>query len=123
MEWVVFRTNTKKYTRKGGGSLVTKSKLQKELMAKIDKTSEIQKEKVERYVSFWELYSSLYKNVKKMPMIVVKNGAQEYVKTNPAVSELNKINNSMIALGKDMGLDAPEELAKAATSDMRGDLL
>lgn len=103
--------------------MVTKSKLQKELMAKIDKTSEIQKEKVERYVSFWELYSSLYKNVKKMPMIVVKNGAQEYVKTNPAVSELNKINNSMIALGKDMGLDAPEELAKAATSDMRGDLL
>lgn len=92
-------------------------------MSKIDSESLVMIEKVERYVGFWELYVKLQKAVMKNPIIVVKNGAQEYTKTNPAVNDLNKINTSLIALGKDMGIDAPAEMANSATSSARDELL
>lgn len=100
-----------------------KTKLEKELLGKIDSKSEVQLEKVRRYVSFVKLYDKLNKEVMRNPMIEVKNGAQEYTKVNPAVAELNKINNSLIALGKDMGLDAPSAIADQAIGDAKSDLL
>ena len=43
----------------------------------------------------------------------IKNGSQKYIKTNPAVSEMAKINAQMINLSKDMGLSAPPPGVKA----------
>lgn len=95
--------------RKGGGLkgddvLVSRAKLKKELLKRVNADSDIDLEKVERYLSLWEMYKKLYEEAKKTPMIVTKNGAQEFTKTNPAIAEMNKINSSMVTLSKDMGL-------------------
>lgn len=80
------------------------SGIKNELMTKINPESEIEVEKVNRYISLVRLYQKLQREANKNPVIVVKNGAQEYVKTNPALNDMNKISTSLIALGKDMGL-------------------
>lgn len=49
---------------------------------------------------------------------IVKNGKQEFTKTNPAITEMAKINTQMINLSKDMGLSAPPPGAQAIDSKM-----
>ncbi|MHA3066585.1 P27 family phage terminase small subunit [Lacticaseibacillus saniviri] len=98
-----FRNKGLFFIVKGGGHM-SLSGIKNELMTKINPESEIEVEKVDRYVSLVKLYQKLQKEANKNPVIVVKNGAQEYVKTNPALNDMNKISTSLIALGKDMGL-------------------
>lgn len=89
---------------KGVDVLVSRAKLKKELLNRVNSDSNIDLEKVERYLSLWDMYKKLYDEAKERPMIVTKNGAQEFTKTNPAIAEMNKINSSMVTLSKDMGL-------------------
>ena len=85
-------------------------------MGQIDNSNPVQVEKVERYCTLANVYYSLEKAVNsKNILTTIKNGSQKFVKTNPAVSEMAKINAQMINLSKDMGLSAPPPGIKALT--------
>ncbi|WCR29726.1 P27 family phage terminase small subunit [Paenibacillus thiaminolyticus] len=82
--------------------------LKNELLKRIDKKSKVQLEKVDRYINLVEIYYSLDDAIRDYGiMITTINGSQEFTKPNPAIAEKNKINSSLIALGKDLGLDVP----------------
>ncbi len=77
------------------------------LFEKINKDDPVAVEKVERYCSLMTMYYSLDAVASSDVVTVVKNGSQEFTKTNPAIAEMAKINTQMINLSKDMGLSAP----------------
>lgn len=80
--------------------------IKKELMAHIDKNSNVKVEKVERYINLIEIYYMLDAAIEEFGvMITTENGSQKFTKPNPAIAEKNKINASLIALGKDLGLE------------------
>jgi len=83
------------------------TKLKEELYGQINSESQVESEKVERYLSLVKTYRKLQKAANKEPMIIVRNGTQEYTKVNPAIGDMNKISGSLIALGKDIGLSSP----------------
>lgn len=86
------------------------------LMEQIDTDNPVQVEKVERYCTLANVYYSLEKKVDSKNILTeIKNGSQQYIKTNPAVSEMAKVNAQMINLSKDMGLSAPPPGVKALT--------
>lgn len=83
-----------------------KAKVKRELLNRIDEENSIQVEKVERYLNLLELYYQLDEAIEEFgTMITTINGSQKFTKPNPAIAEKNKINSSLIALGKDLGLD------------------
>lgn len=94
-------------------------KLKEQLLARIDTEDMQQLEKVERYVSLVQLQEKLHADIaKEGTLLVTKNGAQEFFKSNPATGELQKINTSLLALEKSMGLEnapaaAPKETPKS----------
>lgn len=82
--------------------------LRTELNKRIDKNSKVQQEKVDRYLNLVKLFYMLDAAIEEHGvMITTVNGAQRFTKPNPAIAEKNKINGSLIALGKDLGLDTP----------------
>ena len=81
--------------------------IKRELMSKIDRTSKVQTEKVERYCSLVTMYRRLQKKVGSDVLITVVNGSQEFIKANPGLAEMTKINTQLINLSKDLGLSAP----------------
>lgn len=83
-------------------------KIKTELFKRIDKKDSIKVEKVERYLNLINLFYKLDESIEEYGvMMTTINGSQEFTKPNPAISEKNKINSSLIALGKDLGLDDP----------------
>lgn len=75
--------------------------LKNELMGLINKDSQIEVEKVERYLNLVKIYKELDKTLKNDGyMIVVKNGAQSFLKANSAIGEKVKINQALIKLGE-----------------------
>lgn len=82
-------------------------KLKQELLSGIDQDNQVELEKVERYLALTKTFKKLQKEASKHPIVVVENGSQRFVKTNPAINDMNRINASLIALGRDMGLSAP----------------
>jgi len=87
--------------------------IKRELMSKIDRTSKVQTEKVERYCSLVTMYRRLQKKVGSDVLITVVNGSQEFTKANPGLAEMTKINTQLINLSKDLGLSAPPPGASA----------
>lgn len=80
--------------------------IKRELMNGIDRNSSVQQEKVERYMNLVKIFYQLDESIEEMgTMVTTKNGSQTFIKPNPAIAEKNKINASLIALGKDLGLD------------------
>lgn len=97
--------------------------IKKELKNKIDENDSIQLEKVERYINLVTIYYKLDKSINDLgTMITTINGSQQFTKPNPAIAEKNKINTSLIALGKDLGLDAKKEIVQTG-SYSKSDLL
>lgn len=91
------------------------SELKKQLMNQVDVNDQMELEKVERYLDLVKIYRRLNKDIRKFGvMIEVKNGSQEFIKPNPAITEKMKINRALIALGKDLSLD---ESSKIITSN------
>lgn len=77
----------------------TRAKLKKELLSKIDKTSQVQLEKVERYLNLVDLYYRLDEYIEEQGLLVLTvNGSQEFLKTNPALQEKAKINTQILAI-------------------------
>lgn len=82
--------------------------LKTELIKQIDKKSKIQLEKVDRYLNLIGIFYLLDQSIEEDGiMIKIVNGSQEFTKPNPAIAEKNKVNASLIALGKDLGLATP----------------
>lgn len=98
--------------------------MKEELMKQVNPESAIAMEKAYRYLSLAELYQKLQEVAMKQPMIVIKNGKQEYTKTNPALTDINRINGALIALGRDMGLTSPPSpgVDKGKSGYSEGDL-
>nr|WP_244049034.1 P27 family phage terminase small subunit [Lactiplantibacillus plantarum] len=71
-------------------------------MQRIDKKSAVEKEKVDRYISLLDAFYQLDESIQQHGVMVkIENGKQIYWKTNPAVSEKNRINSALITLEKD----------------------
>lgn len=88
------------------------------LLEKVDTDNPVAIEKVDRYCSLMSMYYTLDAVVGSNVITVVKNGKQEFTKTNPAIAEMAKINTQMINLCKDMGLSAPPPGAQVIDSKM-----
>ncbi|MCT3223563.1 hypothetical protein EFO81_13035 [Lactiplantibacillus plantarum] len=93
-------------------------KIRRELLAKIDKKSAVEREKVDRYISLLDVFYQLDEMITAdNVMVEVKNGSQTYWKSNPAIAEKNRINTALIALEKDFKVhtatvEAPESTVK-----------
>lgn len=76
-------------------------KLKKELLSKIDNTDQLQLEKVQRYLNLVEVFYQLDKYIQEQGLVVLTvNGSQEFLKTNPALQEKNKVNSQILAIEK-----------------------
>lgn len=84
---------------------MNENRIRAELLKQVNPDSAIALEKVERYVTLTHTFYQLHKAVEEIgPVTVTKNGAQEFTKTNPAIDGMNKINNQLIALGRDLNI-------------------
>lgn len=108
-----------KNSREGGvGGMTDVEDVRKYLLEKVDTDDPVAIEKVDRYCSLMAMYYTLDAVVGDNVITIVKNGKQEFTKTNPAITEMAKINTQMINLSKDMGLSAPPPGAQANDSKM-----
>ncbi len=97
--------------------------IKNELLKRIDKKSKVQIEKVSRYINLVKIYYMLDEAIDEHGvMITTENGSQKFTKPNPAIAEKNKVNSSLIALGKDLGLDVPA-LPPGDTGDSKSELI
>lgn len=77
------------------------SKLQKQLMSRIDMDDLVEVEKVERYISLVKLNKQLDKEIKKEgATVITENGSQRFVKSHPAVNDKMKVNAQLLAIEK-----------------------
>ncbi|HDR5353976.1 TPA: P27 family phage terminase small subunit [Bacillus thuringiensis] len=78
-------------------------RLKEQLMNSIDTTDLVEVEKVERYIDLVKAFRKINKTItKEGESVTIKNGTQVFVKAHPLISERNKINSSLIALGRDI---------------------
>ncbi|QPC47118.1 P27 family phage terminase small subunit [Mangrovibacillus cuniculi] len=77
--------------------------LKKQLLERIDTSDMVQVEKVERYIDLVKSFRKITKIVSSEgESITTENGAQKFTKAHPLISERNKLNAQIIALGKDI---------------------
>lgn len=78
-------------------------KLKEQLMNSIDIADLVEVEKVERYIDLVKAFRKINKTItKEGESVTIQNGSQVFVKAHPLISERNKINSSLIALGRDI---------------------
>ncbi|HFJ9286770.1 TPA: P27 family phage terminase small subunit [Bacillus toyonensis] len=78
-------------------------KLKAQIMNSIDIEDLVEVEKVERYIDLVKAFRKINKTINKEgESVTIKNGSQVFVKAHPLISERNKINSSLIALGRDI---------------------
>lgn len=72
-------------------------------MDRIDTDDLVQVEKVERYIDLVKSFRRVNRIINKEgETVVTENGSQRFTKAHPLISERNKINSQLIALGKDI---------------------
>lgn len=77
------------------------TKLQKQLMSRIDIDDLVEVEKVERYISLVKLNKQLDKEIKNEgATVITENGSQRFVKSHPAVNDKMKVNAQLLAIEK-----------------------
>ncbi|MGG3235405.1 P27 family phage terminase small subunit [Priestia flexa] len=82
---------------------VSITKLKQQLMSEIDIDDLVQVEKVERYIDLVKSFRKISKTIaKEGESVTTQNGSQKFTKAHPLIGERNKINSSLIALGKDI---------------------
>jgi hypothetical protein len=86
-----------------GTLAVSITNLKKQLMEWIDTTDLIEVEKVERYIDLVKSFRKISKTINQDgESVTTENGSQKFTKAHPLISERNKINAQLIALGKDI---------------------
>ncbi|MGX0037010.1 terminase small subunit-like protein [Staphylococcus auricularis] len=85
------------------------NELRNYLESQLDMDNQVNVEKVDRYIQLVEVFRELRKAIDEHGYIVkTENASQTFLKPNPALSELNKVSNSINALEKSFKLDQPE---------------
>ena len=70
-------------------------------MLKIDTDDLIEVDKVKRYIAIVKQIRKLQTEINKNGvMSITVNASQEFIKTNPAINELNKLTKTLITLEK-----------------------
>ncbi|MES9694275.1 P27 family phage terminase small subunit [Bacillus toyonensis] len=96
---------------------VSITKLKEQLMNSIDIKDLVEVEKVERYIDLVKAFRKINRTINKEgESVTVKNGSQVFVKAHPLISERNKINSSLIALGRDIKFVSKPNIPKAGYS-------
>ncbi len=86
-------------------------------MNSIDIEDLVEVEKVERYIDLVKAFRKINRTINKEgESVTVKNGSQVFVKAHPLISERNKINSSLIALGRDIKFVCKPIIPKAGYS-------
>ncbi|WP_112181386.1 P27 family phage terminase small subunit [Paraliobacillus zengyii] len=76
---------------------VSTHKIKDYLLSRVDTDSPVEVEKVGRYLKHIEIYRRMERTIKKEGVsITVKNGSQTYVKSHPLLTEMNKVNTSIM---------------------------
>ena len=100
------------------------SKLKKQLLDRIDTNDLAEVEKVERYIDLVKSFRKVNKTINEEgESVVTENGSQRFTKAHPLISERNKINSQLIALGKDIKFKASTSVksnkeSEPSTSDL-----
>lgn len=77
----------------------TLKKLETELLSKIDMNSQMELEKVKRYLNLVKLFYDLDKSISENgAMVMTENGSQKFLKPNPAIQEKNRINTQLLSI-------------------------
>ncbi|MFF2241941.1 P27 family phage terminase small subunit [Bacillus thuringiensis] len=92
-------------------------KLKEQLMNSIDITDLVEVEKVERYIDLVKAFRKINKTINKEgESVTIQNGSQVFVKAHPLIGERNKVNSSLIALGKDIKFVVKSDVPNASYS-------
>ncbi|MDM5429074.1 MULTISPECIES: P27 family phage terminase small subunit [Bacillus cereus group] len=96
---------------------VSITKLKEQLMNSIDIEDLVEVEKVERYIDLVKAFRKINRTINKEgESVTVKNGSQVFVRAHPLISERNKINSSLIALGRDIKFVCKPDIPKVGYS-------
>ncbi|WP_258832815.1 P27 family phage terminase small subunit [Peribacillus frigoritolerans] len=91
--------------------IVKISNMEKQLLMRINCDDLIEVDKVKRYIAIVKQIRKLQNVINKDGvMMTTINASQEFIKTNPALNELNKLTKTLIALEKSIKfemLDVP----------------
>ncbi|MGD7021770.1 P27 family phage terminase small subunit [Rossellomorea vietnamensis] len=94
--------------------------LEKQLLNRIDQDDLIEVDKVKRYIAMVKQIRKLQTAINKDGvMSTTVNASQEFVKTNPAINELNKLTKTLISLEKSIKFSMSYE--KVVTEDKEKD--
>jgi phage terminase small subunit len=94
--------------------------LENQLLTRIDKEDLIEVDKVKRYIAIVKQIRKLQTAINKEGvMSTTVNANQEFVKTNPAINELNKLTKTLISLEKSIKFSMAYE--KVMTKDDQKD--
>lgn len=73
--------------------------LEKQMLERIDQFDLLEVSKVKRYIAIEKQIKKLQADLNKNGvMVTTVNASQEFIKTNPALNELNKLTKTLIAL-------------------------
>ena len=94
--------------------------LEIQLLSRIDEDDLIEVDKVKRYIAIVKQIRKLQTAINKEGVLsTTVNANQEFVKTNPAINELNKLTKTLISLEKSIKFSMSYE--KAVTKDEQKD--
>lgn len=100
---------------------VNMTKLQKQLMDRIDQNDLVQVEKAERYIHLVKSFRKINRTINKEgESVTTENGSQKFTKAHPLVGERNKINASLLSIEKSFGFSEPggDNKVKYGSSDL-----
>ena len=83
--------------------------MEQQLLMRINRDDLVEVDKVNRYISLVKQIRKVQTAINKEGvMLTTINASQEFVKTNPALNELNKLTKTLIALEKSIKFEMME---------------
>ena len=85
--------------------------LEKQLMHRINQDDLLEVDKVKRYIAIVKQIRKLQSEINKAGVITTTiNASQEFIKTNPAINDLNKLTKTLITLENSIKFEKMEVL-------------
>lgn len=79
-------------------------------MSRIDNTDPMEVEKVGRYLKHIQMYRRMARTVEDEGVsVTTENGSQKFVKSHPLLSEMNKVNASLLSIEKSFNFADDDE--------------
>jgi phage terminase small subunit len=97
---------------------VSVTKLEKQLMERIDTDDYVQVEKVERYINLVKSFRRINKIIEdEGESVTTENGSQKFTKAHPLIGERNKVNASLLNIEKSFGFEPDNDDDKKRSTD------